>query len=260
MLQILDLYARVYHDLLAVPVLKGVKSEKEKFAGGDYTTTVEGFIPTTGRGIQGGTSHHLGQNFSKMFDIFVENPAAPANASAEEKRAHVYQNSWGLSTRTIGVMVMVHGDDKGLVLPPRVALQQVVIVPAGLSKSEGKNQEIYDKCMELERELVKAGIRAKADVREGYTPGWKWNDWELKVCLLNRCGVRGDVGEGSGVRRGRCAGSAQEIWGSLCQAESGRLNGRAVGTGHDGRWAPSIDYQARLPRHESWLSPALSSI
>ena len=185
-LQILDLYAKVYTDLLAVPVLKGVKSEKEKFAGGDYTTTVEGFIPTTGRGIQGGTSHHLGQNFSKMFDIFVEDPNAPKGGSAEEKRTHVYQNSWGLSTRTIGVMVMVHGDDKGLVIPPRVALQQVVIVPAGLSKSEGKNQEIYAKCMELERELVSAGIRAKADVREGYTPGWKWNDWELKVSLIGR--------------------------------------------------------------------------
>ena len=104
-LHILDLYRRVYEELLAVPVVPGKKSEKEKFAGGLYTTTVEGFIPTTGRAIQGATSHCLGQNFSKMFDIIIDNEAG--------ERSHVWQNSWGLTTRTIGVMVMVHGDDKG---------------------------------------------------------------------------------------------------------------------------------------------------
>ncbi|WWD16234.1 proline-tRNA ligase [Kwoniella shandongensis] len=173
-LDILKLYQAVYQDLLAVPVIPGKKSENEKFAGGDYTTTVEGFIPTSGRGIQGATSHHLGQNFSKMFDITVQSPVK------SDDRLYVYQNSWGLSTRTIGVMVMTHGDDQGLVLPPRVALQQVVVVPVGLSKVEGKNQAIYDACLNLERELVAAGIRAKADLREGYTPGWKFNDWELQ--------------------------------------------------------------------------------
>ncbi|WVQ78598.1 proline-tRNA ligase [Cryptococcus sp. DSM 104549] len=173
-LDILDLYRKVYEDLLAVPVIPGKKSEKEKFAGGDYTTTVEGFIPTTGRGIQGGTSHHLGQNFSKMFDITVESP------DKTQGRLFAYQNSWGLSTRTIGVMVMVHGDDQGLVLPPRVALQQVVIVPVGLSKTAGNNEAIYDACHDLERTLTGAGIRAKADLREGYTPGWKFNDWEMR--------------------------------------------------------------------------------
>ena len=183
-LDILDLYRRVYVDLLAVPVIPGVKSVKEKFAGGDYTTTVEGFIPTTGRGIQGGTSHHLGQNFSKMFDITVEHP--DKTGTGDEKKSYVYQNSWGLSTRTLGVMVMIHGDDQGLVLPPRVALQQVAIVPVGLSKAEGKNQAIYDACMKLERELISAGIRAKADLREGYTPGWKFNDHELKVSPHDR--------------------------------------------------------------------------
>jgi len=100
-LMILDLYARVYEDLLAVPVIKGRKTEKEKFAGGDYTTTVEAFIPTNGRAIQGATSHYLGQNFSKMFNIQVE-----GIADGEEK-TFVYQNSWGLTTRTIGVMIMV---------------------------------------------------------------------------------------------------------------------------------------------------------
>lgn len=98
--EILDLYRNVYQDLLAVPVIQGVKSEKEKFAGGLYTTTCEAFIPTTGRAIQGATSHCLGQNFSKMFDITVETETA---GSAE--KMHVWQNSWGLTTRTIGVMV-----------------------------------------------------------------------------------------------------------------------------------------------------------
>lgn len=111
-----------------------------------------------------------------MFEVYVENP----DKSVEERRSYVYQNSWGLSTRVIGVMVMVHGDDQGLVLPPRVALQQVVIVPVGLSKAEGKNQGIYDACADLERKLIAAGIRAKADLREGYTPGWKFNDWEMR--------------------------------------------------------------------------------
>jgi prolyl-tRNA synthetase len=114
-----------------------------------------------------------------MFDIVVENP----DKTSDQARLHLYQNSWGLSTRTIGVMVMIHGDDKGLVMPPRVALQQVVIVPVGLSKGEGKNEAIYNKCLELERELVAHGIRAKADIREGYTPGWKFNDWEMRVSV-----------------------------------------------------------------------------
>ena len=175
--EILILYQQVYEDLLAVPVIPGRKSEKEKFAGADFTTTVEGFIPTTGRGIQGGTSHHLGQNFSKMFDISVE---GKDKSLGKDNRIYAYQNSWGLSTRTIGVMVMIHGDDQGLVLPPRVALQQVVIVPVGLSKDKEKNESIEAACEKLEKDLKAVGVRAKFDDREGYTPGWKFNDWEMR--------------------------------------------------------------------------------
>lgn len=171
--QILDLYRRVFEDLLAVPVIPGVKSEKEKFAGGLYTTTVEGFVPTTGRGIQAATSHCLGQNFSKMFNIVVEDPDVPGGKS------FVWQNSWGLSTRSIGCMVMIHGDDQGLVLPPRVASLQVIVVPCGITAKTNK-QEIYDACATLANVLKKAGIRAKADLRELYTPGYKFNDWEQK--------------------------------------------------------------------------------
>lgn len=176
--QILELYRRVYEELLAVPVIPGVKSEKEKFAGGLYTTTIEGFIPTSGRGIQAATSHCLGQNFSKpeMFNIVVEDPK-------DGKKTFVWQNSWGLSTRTIGVMVMVHGDNQGLVLPPRVASIQAVIVPCGITAktTDAQRAEINSKCEELAGTLKKAGVRAKADLREGYTPGYKFNDWEQKV-------------------------------------------------------------------------------
>jgi prolyl-tRNA synthetase len=172
--QILDLYRRVFEELLAVPVIPGIKSENEKFAGGLYTTTVEGFIPTTGRGIQGATSHCLGQNFSKMFGIEVEDPNDRGN------KLFAWQNSWGLSTRVIGVMVMVHGDNQGLVLPPRIANVQVVVVPCGVN--EGNQTKIYDACEQLVKELKKAGIKAKADLRDTYLPGWKFNYWEQKVC------------------------------------------------------------------------------
>jgi len=179
-LEILDLYRRVYEELLAVPVTPGIKSEKEKFAGGLYTTTVEGFIPASGRGIQGGTSHCLGTNFSNsnMFDIFVEDPNDPVGKG----KIYVWQNSWGLSTRAIGVMVMVHGDDQGLVLPPRVACVQVVVVPCGITAktTDEERKRINDKCEELAQSLRAADIRAKADLRDGYTPGWKFNDWEQK--------------------------------------------------------------------------------
>jgi len=178
--QILELYRQVYEDLLAVPVIPGIKSEKEKFAGGLYTTTVEGFIPTTGRGIQGGTSHCLGQNFSRpeMFNIFVEDPSDPT----KQGKAYVWQNSWGLSTRSIGVMVMVHGDNQGLVLPPRVASIQVIVVPCGITarSTDEDRARINDACDDLAKSLKKAGLRAKADLRDGYTPGYKFNDWEQK--------------------------------------------------------------------------------
>lgn len=182
-LAILDLYRRVYEELLAVPVIPGVKSEKEKFAGGLYTTTVEGFVPTTGRGIQGATSHCLGQNFSRpeMFNIFVEDPNDPTG----QGKSYVWQNSWGLSTRVIGVMVMVHGDNQGLVLPPRVAVLQVVVVPCGITakSTEEQRRAVNDAAADLVAKLKKAGIRAQADLREGYTPGYKFNDWEQKVSV-----------------------------------------------------------------------------
>ncbi|XP_037342526.2 bifunctional glutamate/proline--tRNA ligase isoform X3 [Pungitius pungitius] len=175
-LQILDLYARVYEELMAIPVVKGRKTEKEKFAGGDYTTTVEAYISASGRAIQGATSHHLGQNFAKMFEITFEDPKKPG-----EKQL-AFQNSWGLTTRTIGVLTMVHGDNMGLVLPPRVACQQVVVIPCGITVSlpEQEKEAVLAQCSKYVNRLQDAGVRVKPDLRDNYSPGWKFNHWELK--------------------------------------------------------------------------------
>ena len=168
--QALDLYRRVYEELLAVPVVPGYKTEKEKFAGGHSTTTVEAYIPVSGRAIQGATSHHLGQNFAKMFDINYQ------DASGETQLA--WQTSWGLTTRTIGVMVMVHGDDTGLVLPPRVAPLQVVIVPIVSKHCPLSTLSSY--CDEILKSLEDRDVRCKLDDRDIYNPGWKYAHWEQK--------------------------------------------------------------------------------
>jgi len=168
-LEILDYYRRVYEDLLAVPVVPGKKSENEKFAGAAYTTTVEAFIPANGRAVQGATSHCLGTTFSskEMFNItyYDEN----------SETQHPIQNSWGFTTRSIGVMIMVHGDNKGLVLPPRVAPVQVVILPIHF---KGKTEAVDEKAAAVNEQLLAAGIRSEVDSRP-YNPGWKHNDHEL---------------------------------------------------------------------------------
>lgn len=173
--QILEFYGQVYEELLAVPVVKGKKTEKEKFAGADFTTTTEAFVSASGRGIQGATSHHLGQNFSKMFEIVFEDPET-------QQKQYCFQNSWGLTTRTIGVMIMVHGDDKGLVLPPRVASVQAIIMPVGITakSSEQDKLNLIVACNKLATDLTAAGVRARCDLRDNVTPAWKFNHWELK--------------------------------------------------------------------------------
>jgi len=166
----LDLYKQAYQDLLCVPVIPGYKSKKEKFAGGHQTTTVEAYIPISGRAIQGATSHNLGQNFGKMFDIKFQ------DEKGESKIA--WQTSWGLTTRTIGVMVMVHGDDKGIVMPPKVAPVQAVIVPILSKKLLLEDAHPY--CLSVLKDLESQGLRAKYDDRSMYNPGWKYNHWEQK--------------------------------------------------------------------------------
>lgn len=203
-LDILDLYARVYEELLAVPVVKGRKSEKEKFAGGLYTTTVEGFIPATGRAIQGATSHCLGQNFADMFDITFSDEAGT--------KQKVWQNSWGLTTRTIGVMIMVHGDDTGLVLPPRVAPLQVVIVPIHAARDSAEvKAQVAAAADAAFASLSAAGVRVKVDDRDIYTPAWKYAHWEQKgVPLRLEVGPR-DVAKGSVMTIRRDTGAKQPV-------------------------------------------------
>lgn len=179
--QILDLYECIYRDFLAIPVVPGHKTEKEKFAGADYTTTVETYIPTTGRAIQGATSHSLGQNFSKMFNISVEGPLN-YDLDDQANRVFLWQNSWAYSTRVIGVMVMVHGDNKGLVIPPRVSPTQVVIVPVGITVNteDDVKQDLVKKIVSIQETLQNADIRVEVDLRYEYSPGWKFNHWELR--------------------------------------------------------------------------------
>lgn len=165
----LDEYRNIVENYLAIPILVGKKSESEKFAGALYTTAMESMMPD-GKALQMGTSHNLGQNFAKVFNIkFI---------GEDEKDHYVWQTSWGITTRLIGALIMVHGDDKGLILPPRVAPVQVVIVPIPYKGAEpaaiaGKAKEIYV-------QLKKSEIAVVLDDREEYTPGWKFNHWELK--------------------------------------------------------------------------------
>ncbi|KAL4441883.1 hypothetical protein ABPG77_003799 [Micractinium sp. CCAP 211/92] len=215
--QILDLYRRVYEELLAVPVCKGIKSSKEKFAGALYTTTVEAFIPQNGRGIQAATSHCLGQNFAKMFGIEFE--------TEEKTRAHAWQNSWGLTTRSIGVMVMTHGDDKGLVIPPRVAQIQVVVIPIPNSKmGEEATKAMLDRAAAIAAELKAAGVRVTTDSRDNYTPGWKYNFWELRgVPLRIELGPR-DMDSGVAMLARRDTGAKESMsWGELAAKVPGLL-------------------------------------
>ena len=187
----LDIYKNVYEDLLAVPVIQGFKSEKEKFAGADMTTTVEAFIADNGRAVQGGTSHYLGDHFSKMFNIeFIDETNNPKFA---------LQTSWGLTTRSIGVMIMSHGDDKGLVLPPRVAEVQVVVVNIPPRKNEDTAEikaGIRERCEQVKTMLDGADIRVVFDDRDDRTPGFKFNQWELQgVPIRIEVGAR-DVAQG----------------------------------------------------------------
>ena len=166
---ILELYKKTVEEELAIPVITGKKSEKEKFVGAVYTLTMESLMPD-GKALQMGTSHFLGQNFSKPFDVKF--------ADKENIESYAWQTSWGVSWRLIGGMIMVHGDDKGLVLPPRVAPIQVIIIP--IYYSDEDKEKIQKVSQEIEEKLKIEKIRVQVDNREQLTPGFKFNDWEMK--------------------------------------------------------------------------------
>jgi len=166
---ILEIYKKTVEEELAIPVITGKKTDKEKFVGAVYTTTMEAIMPD-GKALQMGTSHFLGQNFSKPFDVkFLDK---------ENIENFAWQTSWGVSWRLIGALIMVHGDDKGLVLPPRVSPIQVVIVPIYYSESD--KEQIIKKSKEIEQTLSKMKIRVHIDIRDEFTPGYKFHDWEMK--------------------------------------------------------------------------------
>ena len=176
---ILDLYKMLIEEYLAIPTVSGLKTDKEKFVGANYTTCLESLMPD-GKALQMATSHNLAQNFSKPFEIkFLDKD------SAEHL---VWQTSWGISWRVIGALIMVHGDDKGLILPPKISPTQVIIVP--IYKDESK-EIVKEKAYELENKLKDSNIRAYTDDRDEFTSGWKFNEWEMKgVPLRVNIGVR----------------------------------------------------------------------
>lgn len=168
-MQALDWYRQVYEDYFAMPVLLGKKSESEKFAGAESTYCVEALMPD-GKALQAATSHHLGQNFSKPFNIQFQN--------REGKMDFVWQTSWGFSTRSLGGLFLTHGDDNGLIMPPNIASIQVVIMP--VVPSDLKKEEVFLYCSQIKDALSNGGIRTKQDDRDEPSIGRRFHEWELK--------------------------------------------------------------------------------
>jgi prolyl-tRNA synthetase len=186
--QMLDVYTDFAVREAAVPVIPGRKSEAERFAGADQTYSIEAMMGD-GKALQAGTSHNLGQNFAKAFEIrYLDNSGV---------LQHCWTTSWGLSTRFVGAIIMVHGDDQGLVLPPRLAPHQLVIVP--IFKTDEEKASVMEAAQRMRKELVAVGIRVKMDEREGMSPGFKFNDWEMRgVPLRMELGPK-DVAKGTVV-------------------------------------------------------------
>lgn len=168
-LRMLEVYRRFAEESLAIPVLTGVKTEREKFAGALSTYCIEALMQD-GRALQAGTSHDLGQNFAKAFDVRYQ--------TSDGDWEHVWSTSWGVSTRLVGAVIMTHGDDDGLILPSRIAPVQAVIVP--IWRNDEQRTRVMREARELETALRNAGIRAKLDSRENVNPGFKYAEWELK--------------------------------------------------------------------------------
>ncbi len=177
-MSILDEYARLAEEFLAIPVYKGQKTPSERFAGAVDTYSIEAMMKD-GKAVQAGTSHYLGTKFAEAFDITY--------LTKENQHTHVHTTSWGVSTRLLGSLIMTHGDDNGLVFPPTVAPTQIVMMPVGPWK---KNPAIMEKLDELFKEFKAAGYRVRMDDSDN-SPGYKFNEWELKgACLRIECGPR----------------------------------------------------------------------
>ena len=167
--QMMHVYADFAENFMAVPVIKGLKTESERFAGALETYCIEALMQD-GKALQAGTSHFLGQNFAKAFDVKF--------ADKEGKLEHVWATSWGVSTRLMGALIMTHSDDNGLVLPPNLAPDQVVIVP--IYRNEEQFEAVSEVANKIQSDLRSRGIRVKFDNRDTHKPGWKFNEYELK--------------------------------------------------------------------------------
>ncbi|MER5174404.1 MAG: proline--tRNA ligase [Candidatus Nitrosocosmicus sp.] len=167
-IMILNIYRNLIESVLSIPTITGYKSNKEKFVGADYTTTLEGMMPD-GKALQLGTSHNLGRNFSKPFEIKFLN--------RENNEEFAWQTSWGTSWRLIGAIIMVHGDDQGLILPPLIAPIQIIIIPIYKNNNE---KTVKESANLLKNSLSDLGYRVFVDERNEYTAGWKYNEWEVK--------------------------------------------------------------------------------
>ena len=167
--QMLDVYANFAENYMAIPVIKGLKTANERFAGAEETYCIEGMMQD-GKALQMGTSHFLGQNFAKAFDVTFQNK--------EGKVESVWATSWGVSTRLMGALIMVHSDDEGLVVPPKLAPTQVVLIP--IYRKEGEREAVINKLDEIADKLKQAGIRVKVDDRDTHKPGFKFAEWEQK--------------------------------------------------------------------------------
>ncbi len=168
-LQMLDVYADFAINEAAIPVVKGLKTDSEKFAGALRTYTIEAMMGDT-KALQSGTSHNLGQNFAKAFEIQY--------LDRNNETQFCWTTSWGLSTRMIGAIIMTHGDDQGLIMPPRLAPWQVVIVP--IYKNDAERGPVLEAVARIKAELVDADVRVKVDDRDTVSPGFKFNDWEMR--------------------------------------------------------------------------------
>ncbi len=186
--RMLDVYATFAEEWMAMPVIKGAKTESERFPGAVDTYAIEAMMQD-GKALQAGTSHFLGQNFARAFDCTFTNK--------DNVQEHVWATSWGVSTRLVGGLVMTHGDDQGLVLPPRLAPTQVVIVPIYRANKEDDKRAVLDAIEAIRRELDVAGVRVHVDAREEQRPGWKFNEYEVQGVPLRLAVGPRDVQNGT---------------------------------------------------------------
>ena len=198
----LETYATFAETFGAIPVIRGEKTAGERFAGALRTLTIEAMM-RDGKALQSGTSHYMGENFARAFDISFND--------VNNEQAYASTTSWGLSTRFIGAVIMAHGDDKGLIMPPRLAPHQAVLVPIFRRDDDGSRGRVLEVADRLAADLKTRGVRLKLDDREGMSAGWKFNEWEQKgVPLRLELGPK-DIDKGVAVLADRLAGDKREV-------------------------------------------------